>query len=299
MNYQELSDDELLEFLATEEDRLPRIAVDEFIKRGERLVGPLSVIVSESDIWEAADPSWWATVHSVFILGAIGGSNAILPLLKSIRFAAANHCDWVTERLPAIFGNIGVGAIPGLTLIANDKTSDWYVRTVALEGLASITVKNPEISVNVFTHIYSLFMDAEDDKDVRSQAGNILLDFKRTEHKEALLSFAREEEELKKTDFFHYYSFGPSDVERAFREERYTDLYIRDWLSFYDDKEIEARQKRWKKEDEREKNREKKELNGSDFYHGPSPYTRETSKIGRNDPCPCGSGKKFKKCCGI
>ena len=23
-----------------------------------------------------------------------------------------------------------------------------------------------------------------------------------------------------------------------------------------------------------------------------------TSKVGRNDPCPCGSGKKFKKCCG-
>jgi SEC-C motif domain protein len=21
-------------------------------------------------------------------------------------------------------------------------------------------------------------------------------------------------------------------------------------------------------------------------------------KIGRNDPCPCGSGRKFKKCCG-
>ena len=25
---------------------------------------------------------------------------------------------------------------------------------------------------------------------------------------------------------------------------------------------------------------------------------RATPKIGRNDPCPCGSGKKFKKCCG-
>jgi uncharacterized protein YecA (UPF0149 family) len=23
-----------------------------------------------------------------------------------------------------------------------------------------------------------------------------------------------------------------------------------------------------------------------------------TPKIGRNEPCPCGSGKKFKKCCG-
>jgi preprotein translocase subunit SecA len=25
---------------------------------------------------------------------------------------------------------------------------------------------------------------------------------------------------------------------------------------------------------------------------------RETEKIGRNAPCPCGSGKKYKKCCG-
>lgn len=24
-----------------------------------------------------------------------------------------------------------------------------------------------------------------------------------------------------------------------------------------------------------------------------------SSKVGRNDPCPCGSGKKYKKCCGI
>jgi len=24
----------------------------------------------------------------------------------------------------------------------------------------------------------------------------------------------------------------------------------------------------------------------------------EKQKVGRNDPCPCGSGKKYKKCCG-
>ena len=27
-------------------------------------------------------------------------------------------------------------------------------------------------------------------------------------------------------------------------------------------------------------------------------YRREVPKTGRNDPCPCGSGKKYKKCCG-
>jgi preprotein translocase subunit SecA len=30
----------------------------------------------------------------------------------------------------------------------------------------------------------------------------------------------------------------------------------------------------------------------------PKTVRRQTEKIGRNDPCPCGSGKKYKKCCG-
>ena len=28
------------------------------------------------------------------------------------------------------------------------------------------------------------------------------------------------------------------------------------------------------------------------------PVRREAPRVGRNDPCPCGSGKKFKQCCG-
>lgn len=28
------------------------------------------------------------------------------------------------------------------------------------------------------------------------------------------------------------------------------------------------------------------------------PIVRESAKVGRNDPCVCGSGKKYKKCCG-
>jgi HEAT repeat protein len=30
----------------------------------------------------------------------------------------------------------------------------------------------------------------------------------------------------------------------------------------------------------------------------PGTIVRETAKIGRNEPCPCGSGRKYKKCCG-
>ncbi len=38
-------------------------------------------------------------------------------------------------------------------------------------------------------------------------------------------------------------------------------------------------------------------------HHAPAapkkPIVREEPKIGRNDPCACGSGKKFKKCCAL
>ena len=30
----------------------------------------------------------------------------------------------------------------------------------------------------------------------------------------------------------------------------------------------------------------------------PQPLTRERPKVGRNSPCPCNSGRKYKQCCG-
>ena len=38
--------------------------------------------------------------------------------------------------------------------------------------------------------------------------------------------------------------------------------------------------------------------NTSESEVKPRPVVRDHPKVGRNDPCPCGSGKKYKKCCG-
>lgn len=45
-----------------------------------------------------------------------------------------------------------------------------------------------------------------------------------------------------------------------------------------------------------------KRVNGEWFYSklvrsGPPPKRGTGPKVGRNDPCPCGSGKKYKQCC--
>ena len=40
------------------------------------------------------------------------------------------------------------------------------------------------------------------------------------------------------------------------------------------------------------------EIEGLDNYSNVSEPIRVEKKVGRNEPCPCGSGKKYKKCCG-
>ncbi len=41
------------------------------------------------------------------------------------------------------------------------------------------------------------------------------------------------------------------------------------------------------------------ESHGSDGSVKKKPVRASSAKVGRNDPCPCGSGKKYKKCCGM
>lgn len=47
---------------------------------------------------------------------------------------------------------------------------------------------------------------------------------------------------------------------------------------------------------------ESSQMNAADraevLVDGWEPYRRKGVKVGRNDPCPCESGKKYKKCCG-
>jgi SEC-C motif-containing protein len=75
---------------------------------------------------------------------------------------------------------------------------------------------------------------------------------------------------------------GPLDNEGTVEFEA---AYERDGL-----KDIHHEQARFKRE------------NGKWFYDEgdvvPKTIVRSGPKIGRNEPCPCGSGKKYKHCCG-
>ena len=63
------------------------------------------------------------------------------------------------------------------------------------------------------------------------------------------------------------------------------------------DEKLKALEKKFKQEDEEIKKRKKELYSGLDKRI--SDLNQAVSaKVGRNEPCPCGSGKKYKKCCG-
>ncbi len=93
--------------------------------------------------------------------------------------------------------------------------------------------------------------------------------------------------------------FSIDDVQRAYdatQDKGEWEKFKESW-KFYLLEAIAARQQRWAKEDA------ESILpigDGDDDYDEaffPEPYVRPEPKIGRDDPCPCGSGKKYKKCC--
>lgn len=300
--YDQLSDEALLDLLFTEEDRIPREAVDEFEARGARMVEPLAGLVANSKSWRAELPVYWAPIHATYILGAIGGTDVVPALIHALEHAQEQDCDWVTGEIPSIIGRIGAPARRPLITLLNDRSRSPYLRATAAEALAATTLYESGDSDSVFGLLCARQADPAENEDLRDIVGNILLDFRRSEYKDSLLAFAREQEQKHRHNPMAPLAFSEADVVEAFAKPDPTlRHYTGDWLAFYDPEAIAQRQARWAEE---ELAREQDELTEEDPLDDDLidllpqvPVVRSEPKIGRNDPCSCGSGKKYKKCC--
>jgi hypothetical protein len=136
--------------------------------------------------------------------------------------------------------------------------------------------------------------DDTEDLEMLILVGDVLLDFPRERHRPLLQRLA-----TKHRGFPALFSIA--DVNAALA--RATDVPVPapgDPWKFYDSAEIAQRQ-RWRESGDDEDADDEDDDTEMDFappFAEPAlPYLREAPKVGRNDPCPCGSGKKYKKCC--
>ena len=95
--------------------------------------------------------------------------------------------------------------------------------------------------------------------------------------------------------------YGQKDPVREYQKEGY-DMFM-DMISRIKVDTVEKLcmvQVRREEEVEQIEEKQKKNyiLSRGEDTAAPTTVKREAAKVGRNDPCPCGSGKKYKKCCG-
>jgi preprotein translocase subunit SecA len=95
--------------------------------------------------------------------------------------------------------------------------------------------------------------------------------------------------------------YGQKDPVREYQKEGY-DMFMDMVYRIKEDTLEKLCMVRIQKEEEIEEMQPKAQqnytMNRGEDSTSPATIKRSSDKVGRNDPCPCGSGKKYKKCCG-
>jgi hypothetical protein len=288
----------LIDLLIGDEDRVPRNVIDECARRGEAMAECLRGVLEDDFYWrdDATHGQWWLLLHAVMILGLIPGERAGLLLVDVMRRMDKeqddNLQDWLAGYWPVLFRNKPDTVLPALRALCEDRDLDWYIRANAVDPVvAAAQRQGGEALDDALDWAARIAADEQENWDMRLCVGNVLLDFPRARHR-ALL------EELAKRQSGWGVHFAQGDVRDAFLRaidkpgwERRNDPWV-----FYTPAAIEKRLQRWEKEDA---GPDEDESEDEDEFpeEMAEPYVRATLKVGRNDPCPCGSGRKYKKCC--
>jgi len=296
----------LVELLLRDEDRAPRAVIDRCAEFGEEMAEYLRARVDDERAWrsDVSAGEWWLLLHTAMILGLIASESAGLVLVQLMRrMSLVEHDslqDWLAGHWPALFANKPAAAVEAGRALCEDKTIDWYIRCQAADVVVDTAARaGAKPLERELDWLAARVSDDADNWDFRISAANALLDFPRKRHHRLLVDMAEKEAARAEVDGWMGVHISLDDVDVAFEQNLDMPSWRRhnDPWRFYTRGSIAGRQDRWAEESARSK-QDTPDFDDDRFLEAPAiPYIRPAEKIGRNDPCPCGSGKKYKKCC--
>jgi hypothetical protein len=247
--------------LRTTGETLPALLRDRILALGQTVVPDLIELLQDESTWrEDAAGEGWPPIHAVDLLVDLEATQAIAPMISAVL-----ACDWddiLFSHIVLGLPKLGSGVLePALEALEGD------ISEAALEGLCDAIAKLGVRDERVFRHLCGLFKRNPD------LAAGFLAEYG-DERAVPLLTTAirgfqpRWESALGLS--------GLADLVAAYQA-----------LSGPLPPELEQHVRELRDRGEA--------ASAAQAASEPAP---SPAKTGRNDPCPCGSGKKFKKCCG-
>jgi len=269
----------------------------------DRLLAEVSQSPGEVDarLSDAPDERHAYFLHALalYVLALWEDHRAFAPLVAYLSAdgeAAMDQLDdIVTEDLHAILARLCDGSdLAPLEAIIESPSANPYIRSACLQSLQAMARmgKLPLPKVMAYVEALAGRIEAEANDEFRPlfilDLTNVQDERLRPTIDRHVSKLAADEARLLAGDIDAAYSADYAQLnEELTRRERFDGLidYVCDWAWFNveDPSELD-----WDDDEE-----------GDDAYggNGSQPLVREGRKIGRNEPCPCGSGLKYKKCC--
>jgi len=235
-------------------------------------------------------PVVYAPVHAWRALAQLRAPEAIVPLVELFRRVDQMRDDWVSADLPEDLAEFGAAALEPLTAyLANGDRGDWS-RIAAAQAIRHIGEAHPELRLDCIARLSAQLEHFA----VQSEMLNAFLisplwDLRAVE---AMLvigrAFAsgRVDESVQGDLEDVEIEFGlKTQREHPLKPNKLTKMgegFRADWSAA--GLPLPDAEGKWPEP-------------APEPFALPAPYIAPP-KVGRNDPCPCGRGKKFKKCCG-
>jgi hypothetical protein len=291
---------QILSYLERNEGYFPRAAVQEAVDHRDEIIPPLLEVLEDvaRDPKAYVDPGCFIHIYAMYLLAQFRETRAY-PLLVKIFSAPGKLAkdvagDVVTQDLSRILASVSDGDVSGMTALVENEQANEYVRGAAMDGLLTLVACGKRSREEVMAYFKSLFQKLE----------------RRSSHAWSSLAcccadLCPEEvvEEIRQAyedGLVQSFVIGWKEVEEALAlgkeaameklKGRYTMITdtaeeLGGWWCF--------------NQDALDVGHRKLGFSAPPLDFSPPKPTRRTQpKVGRNDPCPCGSGKKFKKCCG-
>lgn len=212
----------------------------------------------------------WAPLHAWRTLGQLKAISAAKPLLKLLSRVDENFDDWIQEEIPEVFKMLDPETIPVIQHYIKTNNDGEWANITAIHCLEIIGSKYPESRKKCIEILSGqLKMCEQFNSNYNGFLVFYLVDLKAVEIIELI------EEAFKKdvVDLSIMGDFEEVEIALGLRTERLTPLPRLRFFDIDDDSE------------------------DYNYPQSSNQIVRSTPKIGRNESCPCGSGRKYKKCC--
>ncbi len=230
----------------------------------------------------ATNAEVWAPLHAVRALAQMQASEAIEGLLPA--FQVFDENDWFWEELPKAYALLGSAAIPALRAYLADPMHELYPRVRAAESLEKIARNAPDAREECVAAIREQLRHAPTQRrKFNALLVSTLMDMKAVEAVDDI----RAAFEANAVDINIHGDLEDVEIDLGVRTER--DTPQPRYNAFAAELAAQSLALETMMADN---------PSHHDSYTASEPYVRSGPKTGRNDPCPCGSGKKYKKCCG-